>query len=242
MIAKHIHIFWFGKSEKSDNIKKFNSTLDILKKSGYKIFEWTEDNYDIYKNDFTTFCYNNKKWAHLSDYARLDILFNHGGIYLDQDIEVVRNFDNLLKLNMFIGFMFDCNLGTAVIGSQKKNEHVKNILDLYDTLNISVDSPNNDLFTQYFIDKVDGFKLNGKEQMVDGIKVFPKEIFEQPSFFKKKNYTIHHFENSWREKSKFKRNFQKIVKTIIGLYFYRILMCRKSLKISPFYQEWKKYQ
>ena len=31
MIAKHIHIFWFGKSEKSDDIKKFNSTLDILK-------------------------------------------------------------------------------------------------------------------------------------------------------------------------------------------------------------------
>lgn len=101
---------------------------------------------------------------------------------MDQDIEVVRNFDNLLKLNMFIGFMFDCNLGTAVIGSQKKNEHVKNILDLYDTLNISVDSPNNDLFTQYFIDKVEGFKLNGKEQMVDGIKVFPKEVLSSHHF------------------------------------------------------------
>ena len=242
MIPKTIHIFWFGGSNKSEFLRKLNHKLSLLKDSDYRIIEWSEENYNVYKNDFTKYCYDNKKWAHLSDYARLDILFNYGGVYLDQDVEVIKNFDTLLDLDMFIGFMFDCNLGTAVIGSEKGNKHINNILDLYSTLNISVDSPNNDLFTKYFIERVDGFKLNGKEQLVDNVKIFPKKVFEQPSFLKKKNYTIHHFDNSWRHKSKIKSKIQKVIINIIGLYIYRYLMCKKSLKISPFYNEWKKYK
>ncbi|WP_151814384.1 glycosyltransferase family 32 protein [Acinetobacter ursingii] len=242
MIPKIIHLFWFGNGKKSKLIVDLNDKLKILEHAGYEVIEWTEENYDVYKNDFTTFCYNNRKWAHLSDYARLDVLFNYGGIYLDQDVEVIKSFDNLLNYSLFIGFMFECNLGTAVIGAEKGNDHIKNILKIYKTKEISVNAPNNDLFTTYFINSVSGFKLNGKEQLIEGIKIYEKNVFEQPSFLNKKNYTIHHFDNSWKNKSNLKRKTQKFIRSFIGLYLYRYLMCRKSLKISPFYKEWKKYQ
>lgn len=242
MIEKKIHIFWFGGSQKSDFIKNLNSKLKKLESIGYEVFEWTENNYDVYKNPFTSFCYDNKKWAHLSDYARLDILYQHGGIYLDQDVEVLKKFDELLCYNLFIGYMFDCNLGTAVIGSNKNNIHIKKIIEIYENQEISISAPNNDLFTKYFINNIDGFKLNGKIFKENEILILPKYYFEQPSFNRKYNFTIHHFDNSWRNKSKLKIFLQKIFRNIIGLYFYRKLMCYKALRISPFYNEWRKNQ
>ncbi|WP_313483084.1 glycosyltransferase family 32 protein [Acinetobacter variabilis] len=242
MIDKKIHIFWFGGSEKSEFIKGLNSKLIELESNGYQIFEWTEKNYDVYKNHFTSFCYENKKWAHLSDYARLDILYQYGGIYLDQDVEVLKKFDEILSCNLFVGYMFDCNLGTAVIGANKHNIHIKKIMEIYENQEISTSSPNNDLFTKYFINNIDGFKLNGKLFKSMQVLILPKHYFEQPSFNNKYNFTIHHFDNSWRNKSKFKILLQRIFRNIVGLYLYRKLMCYKALKISPFYKEWKRNQ
>ncbi|WP_288397481.1 glycosyltransferase [uncultured Acinetobacter sp.] len=242
MIPKVIHLFWFGGSQKSNLILSLNKKLKLLENDGYQIIEWSESNYNVYEHEFTKKCYEEKKWAHLSDYARLDILLKYGGIYLDQDIEVIKSFNDLLDYKLFIGFMFECNLGTAVIGSEKDNKHITRILKKYDQGNISTTSPNNDLFTKYFLTDVLEFKLNGREQYVDDVKIFPKNYFEQPSLFNKLNYTIHHFDNSWRKKSKYKITYQFFLKKIIGLYLYRFFMCRKALKISPFYKEWKKYQ
>lgn len=242
MIEKKIHIFWFGGSQKNKFIRNLNSKLKKLESMGYEIFEWTEKNYDVNKNSFTSFCYDNKKWAHLSDYARLDILYQYGGIYLDQDVEVIKSFDELLYNNLFIGYMFDCNLGTAVIGCNKKNSHIKKILEIYENYEISTTSPNNDLFTKYFISNISGFKLDGKKFKSNDMLILPKYFFEQPSFNLKYNFTIHHFDKSWRNKSKAKIILQYCAKNILGLYLYRRLMCFKALKNSPFYEEWKKNQ
>lgn len=237
MIPKKIHYFWFGKNPKNNKIKDCLATFEILKNSGYEVIEWNEDNYDIYKNDYTRHCYENKKWAHLSDFARLDILHEYGGIYLDADIEVVKKFDDLLNYSFVIGFMFDCNLGTAVICSEKGNDIISDLLNRYLTDKINLDAPNNDLLTTYFINHVQNFKLNGQEQTLGRIKVLPKDRFEQPSFLKKNNYTIHHFTNTWRE-VRFRKQ-KEIIFSIIGLYLYRKMLCYKALKISPFYEKYK---
>lgn len=36
------------------------------------------------------------KWGFVPDYARLDIVGTHGGIYLDTDVEIVKSFDDLI--------------------------------------------------------------------------------------------------------------------------------------------------
>lgn len=34
--------------------------------------------------------YEAKKWAFVTDYMRLDIIYEHGGIYLDTDVELIK--------------------------------------------------------------------------------------------------------------------------------------------------------
>lgn len=43
-----------------------------------------------------------KKYAFLTDYVRLIVVQNYGGIYFDIDVEAVRNFDDLLDNIAFL--------------------------------------------------------------------------------------------------------------------------------------------
>ena len=88
MIPKTIHYCWFGKGEKNPTIQKcLASWREHL--SDYNIIEWNEENFDTNKYEYTKRGYEDKKWAFVSDYARLVILREHGGIYLDTDMYFV---------------------------------------------------------------------------------------------------------------------------------------------------------
>lgn len=237
MIPNKIHYFWFGEEEKPELVEKCIETWKNVLKD-YEIIEWNESNYNINKHSFLKKAYKNKKWAFVSDFARLDILYHEGGIYLDTDVEVKKSFDLFLNDPMFIGFMFDCNLGTAIIGAEKRNKVLKELLAIYDELEFN-DSPNNDLFTRYFLGKYGDFKLNNKNQDLGDLKIYKKEYFERPTYSKEMGYSVHHFMGSWWRKSKKESNLKfwlkKILKKILGEVFYGKLLSYKALKISPFY-------
>lgn len=102
MVPKVIHYCWFGRNEKPRLVRRcIESWHKVM--PDYKIVEWNEDNFNVFVNSYTTYCYDRAAWAHLSDYARLAIVYQHGGIYLDTDVEAVRPFDDLLE-TAFIGF------------------------------------------------------------------------------------------------------------------------------------------
>ena len=85
MIPKVIHYCWFGGNPKNEVIEK---CIDSWKRycPDYKIIEWNESNYNIVKHPFMKKAYDAKKWAFVSDYARVDILNQYGGVYLDTDV------------------------------------------------------------------------------------------------------------------------------------------------------------
>ena len=89
--------------KKSCQQKQF-AVLIIGKKycPDYEIIEWNEDNYDVYQNPYTAYAYDNKKFAFLSDYARLQIVLKEGGLYFDVDVEIVRPLDELLDHKTFL--------------------------------------------------------------------------------------------------------------------------------------------
>nr|WP_187299704.1 glycosyltransferase [Methylobacterium sp. B34] len=195
---------------------------------------WTEENYDVAAVPILRDAYAKKRWSLVSNYVRLDVLTRYGGVYLDCDVEIMRTFAPIIDRDLFLGFMWDCALGTAVIGCEKGSPIISAILNLYNMDGKNLISPNNNTFTQYFISNVSGFKLNGKSQELGNVLILDKYHFEQPSLFYRKNYAVHHFEQSWRNGSVVKSYLKKAVIMILGLYLYRRYVCWNSLRISPF--------
>ena len=99
MIPKKIHYCWFGGNPLPDSVK---NCIDSWKKfcPNYEIIEWNESNYDVHKIPYISEAYKNKKYAFVSDYARLDIIYNEGGFYLDTDVELIKSLDNLSLSNL----------------------------------------------------------------------------------------------------------------------------------------------
>ena len=95
-IPKIIHYCWFGGGAISPENRK---CMESWKKycPDYKIIEWNDQNFDISTNRYAQQAYEAKKYAFVSDYVRLAVLYEYGGIYLDTDVELVRPLDELLE-------------------------------------------------------------------------------------------------------------------------------------------------
>ena len=95
MIPKIIHYCWFGGKPLPKMAQKCK---DSWKRyfPDYEIREWNESNFDVQKYEYSRFCFENKQWAYLSDFVRLVVVEEYGGLYFDTDVEVVRRPDELL--------------------------------------------------------------------------------------------------------------------------------------------------
>lgn len=69
----------------------------------YQIMRWDEKSFDVNVCEFTAAAYQKKKYAYVADVARLFALSEHGGIYLDTDVEVFKRFDDFLMYDFFTG-------------------------------------------------------------------------------------------------------------------------------------------
>ncbi|MCM3724912.1 glycosyl transferase [Neobacillus cucumis] len=206
MIPRVIHYCWFGKGELPPLIKK---CITSWKKycPDYKIIEWNESNFDININPWTKEAYENKKYAFVSDYARLFILYNYGGIYLDTDIELTKNIDEFLSHEAFSGFENEKYVQSGIIGSLPKNSVIKRFLEYYNDRHFvkedgSIeDIPNVRIITEILKDY--GLKLNNEFQVINGIYIYPRTYFcpidaNGNRDFSKNTYCIHHFTSTWR--------------------------------------------
>ena len=133
-IPKIIHYCWFGGGPINPESRK---CIESWKKycPGYKIIEWNEQNFEISQNRYAQQAYEAKKYAFVSDYVRLAVLYEYGGIYLDTDVELVRPLDELLELPGFMGFQNNNEVATGLgFGACKGNPVVQALLRDYDAL------------------------------------------------------------------------------------------------------------
>ena len=131
MIDKVIHYCWFGYNPKSDLI---NRCIESWKKycPDYQIIEWNESNFDVNMFDYTRQAYKEKKYAFVSDVARLYVVYNYGGIYLDTDIELKDSLDNFLGYDGWFNWESNLFIATGLgFGAQKGNKLVKDMLEDY---------------------------------------------------------------------------------------------------------------
>lgn len=208
MIPKIIHYCWFGRGEKPAMV---NKCIESWKKycPDYKIIEWNEDNFDVYQNPYTKYCYDNKKYAFLSDYVRLLVVYHEGGIYYDTDVELIKPIDSLLNNKAFVGFEINEFVNTGIgFGAEKNNSAIKLMINEYDKLldgeNGTVGCP---ILNTEAIKKI-GLKLNGETQYLGEITVYSSEYFnpyDAPTGVLSKTcntYSIHWFSASWMSKNK----------------------------------------
>lgn len=239
MIPKIIHYCWFGKKNMSENEKKY---IETWRKycPDYEIKEWNEDNFNIRQNLYCEEAYKAKKWAFVSDYVRLKVLYEYGGIYMDIDVEVCKSFNNLLVYNACIGFESDTKLSTAVIASSKKNKWIKDLLLYYDDIKFKKSNNQYDLTTNVeIITKITkelyDINLNNTLQIFENnIAIFPFEYFCAKDFIDgkiyrtEKTYTIHHFNGSWLSwKGRIKVLLKKILVVFLGKDFLIYLKSKK---------------
>ena len=162
MIPKKIHYIWLGGNKKNKLTEVcINSWYRCLEE--YEIIEWNEESFNLFelcsKNRFLKKCYDLKLWAFVSDYLRLYILYNEGGIYLDTDVEVLDSFDSLLSNKLFLGYEDNGYIGTGIIGAEKGNPTIKRILDFYNNEIWNVDFYNNPIIFKFLYDNYpDSFK------------------------------------------------------------------------------------
>lgn len=213
MIPKIIHYCWVGQQPKPKSVLY---CIESWKKycPDYEIREWNETNYDFTKIKYMQQAYLAQKWGFVPDYARLDIIYEHGGIYFDTDVELRANLDGILGKEAFFGFessieeKFYINCGQG-FGASPHNETVRKLRDSYleysfqypdGTLNLTPSPHLNTLVLENL-----GLKRNNKSQIVGEAYIYPSDYFCPKCFENGKititsnTMSIHHFTASWMD-------------------------------------------
>lgn len=210
MIPKKIHYCWFGGNPLTYSMKKcIKSWIEYC--PDYEIIEWNESNFDVNSHPFTKAAYDAKAWAFVSDYVRLKVVYEYGGIYLDTDVELLKNIDFLLKNQCYLGVQQQgmlCNTGLG-FGAEKSNSVIKKMLDKYTNLIFDADRKAefacpilNDAVIRD-IEYIDADEIVA----INGVCVLPPRFLDPiapadtENLFCEDTISIHHYSASWGKRS-----------------------------------------
>ena len=226
-IPKIIHYCWFGRKEKPTKVKDcINSWHKYL--GDYEFIEWNEDNFDINCNDYVKQAYQEKKYAYVSDYARINALYNLGGIYMDTDVIVYKSFNNLLDNKCILGFEEENFIATSFMACIPKHDLIKAFIDNYNGIYFYNEDQSLNMITNVKrltqILENRGLIRNNKFQCINDINIYPQEYFSPYDYvnYIRKNtentYCEHLFLVSWLPWNiKIKKVLKKILIPIIGI-------------------------
>ena len=221
MIPRVIHYCWFGGKHLPKLAQK---CLASWKKfcPDYEIIKWDESNFDVKGCGYSREAYEAKKWAFVSDYARLKVLVDNGGIYMDTDVEVVKPLDEFLSHEAFSGFESPGSIPTGIMASEKGFAPFAEMLKDYDTQHFLLTGGGYDFTTnvtrigRYFSQY--GFIPNNTKQTIKGFTLYPQDYFCPKNLITQEiastpnTHAIHHFAGSWLSPySKFKLRIQRLV-------------------------------
>lgn len=207
MIPKIIHYCWFGKNPLPEkNLKCIESWKKYC--PDYEIREWNESNYDFTQNEYIHQAYLAKKWAFITDFVRLDVIYRYGGIYMDTDVELVKSLDPLLQHQAYAGMENEAFIALGLgFGAEPGVPALKELLDFYQTLEFQLpDGSYNMVPSPQYTTRLlapQGIQPVFPYQEIKGMAIYPAEFFS-PKDFKtnkikktKNTYSIHHFDASW---------------------------------------------
>lgn len=217
MIPKIIHYCWFGHNPLSSEAKR---CIASWKKycPDYEIKEWNESNFDIDCCVYVREAYQAQKWAFVSDYARMLILYRNGGLYFDTDVELIRPIDDLREQGSFMGVeecrydrigkvtQLTVNPGLG-LGAEAGNAFLCVLLDGYHKRHFKGKNGTLDqstvveFTTKHLMDY--GMKWTDQIQKVADITLYPKDYFCPVDYHTgemtvtENTRSIHHYSETW---------------------------------------------
>lgn len=237
-IPKIIHYCWFGGKPLPNMARKCIKSWEKYLPD-YDIKEWNESNFDINVIPYVREAYDAKKYAFVSDYARFWILYNHGGVYFDTDVEVIRPIDDIISKGPFMGCQNKYNkygdplsLGVAPglgLAAYKGQKFYKRMLDLYEQLNFKRDDGTLNLTTivNYTTEVLcqQGLINTPDIQCVDDIFIYPWDYFcpMTPTLelnITQNSRTIHLYSASWES---WDVKLRKFLKRRLGYRFVSLI-------------------
>ena len=233
-INRKVHYCWFGKKPKPDSVLEY---IEGWKKKlpEYEIIEWNETNFNIDICKYVREAYDSEKYAFVSDYARLLALYNHGGVYLDTDVEIRKNLAPLLETGkLTFGFEELNFIATSTLIAPKSSAFIKQFLDSYHARSFisstgELDTSTNVQVLTRLLEGI-GLKKNGRYQklsfegediiVLEQDKLSPFDYINYHDRSSANTYAVHHFSNSWADASSLRKSK---IKKIIGKNNLRIL-------------------
>ena len=240
-IPKKLHYVWIGDSEKPEIFNKCLKSWQE-KMPDYEIIEINKENFDlddhIARNKFLRECYKRKLWAYIADYVRIHYLYENGGIYLDTDMEILKDFSPLFdneNIEFFTGYESDDGIGMGLFGVSAKSKFLEKMIKFYDDEIYKSPLFTLPQITKYILKNDFSFDFSKNEirDEKNGICIYkkeyfypflPKEKFDE-SIVTENTYAIHWWHHSWKGsrpflflKTKHLKGIKKYIKKI-GIYF-----------------------
>lgn len=216
MIPKTIHFFWLGSKKMP---KLAIKCIDSWKKycPDFEIKRWNEENYDFLKDDYMKQAFLAKKWGFATDYARLDVVYNYGGIYVDTDVEIIKPFTPLLNHRFFASLQApgDVNTGQG-FGAERNHPLLRELMDDYKNYSFLDKNGKHNLTTcpviqtrfltkEYHMISERMYPL--VQNLKNGVTIYPYEYFDPmyrvgkerkcKIYLTPNTFSIHHYMQSW---------------------------------------------
>ena len=222
-IPKIIHYVWMGNNSLTPLAEECLASWKAMMPD-WTIMRWDESNFDIAAAPlYVRQAYEARKFAFVSDYVRLWVLEQYGGVYVDTDVKVLKSYEPLLNDTAFIGLEESkVHLpGTCVMGCEPHCQWVKDMLALYD--GISFVRPDGSLDLTTNVERLgQRMKSEGMNELKSerdkpwkrvqyikewGLKVYTHDYFSPITSTRvmrktKNTYSIHYFAESWRDGQK----------------------------------------
>ena len=230
MIPKKIHYCWLSNDPFPRKIRK---CMDTWRKMlpDYEFKLWNTHNFDINSVPFVKQAYEQHKWAFAADYIRMYALYHEGGVYLDSDVKVLKPLDSLLNHGFMSsleyhptqiekdgsramidadghrikeGFVSGIQIQAAVMGAEKGNRFIADVLDWYQTHDFI--NPAGSLLTNVVspmiyaqVAEKYGFMYKDQDQpLQDDVMIYRSEIFAGNKHeVTPASYAVHLCAHSW---------------------------------------------
>lgn len=229
MIPKVVHYLWLS-DEKTPEIEQCLASWRE-KLVGYEIKEWNKSTFPYQDFLWTREAFSMKKWAFVTDFFRLWVLDNYGGVYLDADVTLTGTFDGFLDQSLFIGTEGSCKLGAHVIGAEKGHPYISHCLRYYSNRHFIMEDgslnirPMPGIITKVFMSL---YKYDGVLVRFDGVPLHFKDLTVYPDTFftintyDGNNVCWHNAFGSWRFNSPSERVIRE---DVIRNYLIKKYLC-----------------